>query len=131
MSQEYKTKVAVSRTKNVQSPQHSSMVARPRDGVTAVPQDHEFKLGPFICRVSNKQHYRLYAIYTPRMELLGKQASYPSISDCLDKLDAAAGKGLIARSTQQSLHSDRETRAYVQLQQEFADEQRRLYEARP
>lgn len=129
MSENYKTKVALSRTKEMSKPVVSSMQPRPREG-SAAPISHEFNLGPFVVRVSNKQHYRLYTIYTPQMDVLGKQASYPSIADCLDKLDVVAAKGEVSRAVQGVLRNNRETQAYLKLQQQLAAEQRRLYAAR-
>lgn len=108
MSKTYNMKVSAAATKQVERPSASSMVARPRESITA-PFMNEFKVGPFSIRVSNKQHYRLYSICAPTGELIGKQASYPSIYDCLEKTDRAAGNGSISHDIRQALYKSRET----------------------
>lgn len=64
----------------------------------------EFKVGPFIVRVSNKQHYKLYTMHTPDMQAIGKQASYPAMENCLDSLSKAASQGLVDRSIYSNIH---------------------------
>ena len=64
----------------------------PRD--VTVPIPNEFMVGPFRVTMQYKQHYRLYNIRLPSTgEVIGKQASYPSIHDCLASLDKARGSG--------------------------------------
>ena len=84
---------------------NSPMRARPRD---AEPKPvSEFHLGPFLIRVSNKQHYRLYSIYVTD-KLIGRQASYPSIFDCIDKMEKATSSAVISHSTYEKIINNRE-----------------------
>ena len=73
--------------------QSAPMRHRPRESVVAMTSG-EFEIAAFTIRVSNKQHYRLYSIYTKVGNvLIGRQASYPSIYDCLEKLERAYAAG--------------------------------------
>ena len=96
MAKTYRIKPAPREAAAVTAQKSSTpMRARPREHVTSLPQS-EFNVGPFIVRCSNKQNYRLYSIYVGHgMLLLGRQASYPSIFDCLDKLEKAYGSGIV------------------------------------
>lgn len=70
------------------------------------PPPHEFMVGPFKVTMQNKQHYRLYSIRLPSDgTIIGKQASYPSIHDCLDGLDRARGAGTVSWQEYKSLSS--------------------------
>lgn len=83
------------------------MRARSREHITSLPQS-EFNIGPFVVRCSNKQHYRLYSIFMrPDMLLLGRQASYPSIFDCLDKLEKAYGAGTVPSGRYENILNSR------------------------
>lgn len=107
-------KPATPTVKVVEAPRSNSpMRARPREHLTSIPQS-EFKIGPFVVRCSNKQHYRLYSIYTPSMILIGKQASYPSIYDCIDKLEAASSKGEVSYTTYSRLVQNREVAQLIE-----------------
>ena len=74
-------------TPSIPKTEISPLRARPRDILVPLPPHFEFSVGPFMIHRSNKQHYRLYSIYAPGNVLVGRQASYPSIYDCLDKTD--------------------------------------------
>ena len=75
------------------------LAASTKSEAVKVSVPHEFKLGVFVVRVSNKQHYKLYTIYTPISATpIGKQASYPSEGNCDDALRNAADLGIIKRS---------------------------------
>jgi len=83
------------------------MCCRPREHIAQLPQT-EFNVGPFLVRCSNKQHYRLYSIYArPDMLMLGRQASYPSIFDCLDKLEKQYGAGAVPQSRYEAIINSR------------------------
>lgn len=60
------------------------------------PLVNEFNIGPCVVRVSPKQHYRLYTVSTPKGVIIGKQASYPSVHDCLGYVDKANGNMLLS-----------------------------------
>lgn len=72
---------------------------RPRESSVAMHEGEFIIAEAFLVRRSNKQHYRLYSIYTAkRKKLLGQMASYPSIFDCLSKLEAALGNSEVSSS---------------------------------
>lgn len=82
--------------------------ARPRENTTTSVMP-EFTIGPFTVRRVDKQHYRLYSIYAGRDGvLIGRQASYPSIFDCLEKLEKAFGSGKVANDTYYSILQSRD-----------------------
>jgi hypothetical protein len=64
-------------------------------GLAPTPLISEFAIGPCTIRVSPKQHYRLYTISSPKGIIIGKQASYPSVHDCLNYVEKANGLGLL------------------------------------
>ena len=98
-------------TPSIPTTEISPLRARPRDSLVPIPPHFEFSVGPFMIHRSNKQHYRLYSIYAPGNVLVGRQASYPSIYDCLDKTDKAAENGDIRSSVRDAVYKSRATAA--------------------